>query len=37
MAKCAFNGTGIQADEMGDFDELTFIREHGLKDALGGK
>ena len=34
MLTCSFNGTGIQDGEMGDFDELTFIRTHGLRESL---
>jgi hypothetical protein len=34
MLKVSFGGTGIEAGEMADFDELTFIREHGLKASL---
>ncbi len=37
MLKCAFNGTGIQSDEMGDFDELRFIRTQGLRQSLGAR
>jgi hypothetical protein len=34
VLKCSFRGTGIDPGEMGDADELTFIRTHGLKESL---
>jgi hypothetical protein len=34
MLKISFNASGVQDGEMGDFDELRFIREHGLKESL---
>jgi hypothetical protein len=34
VLKCSFCGTGIDPGEMGDADELTFIRTHGLKESL---
>lgn len=34
VLKCSFHGTGVDEGEMGDVDELTFIRSHGLKESL---
>ena len=34
VLNCAFAGTGIDTGEMGDFDEVTFIRTQGLKQSL---
>jgi hypothetical protein len=34
VLKCSFHGTGVDEGEMGDADELTFIRTHGLKESL---
>jgi hypothetical protein len=35
VLNCAFAGSGIDTGEMGDFDEVTFIRTQGLKQSLG--
>lgn len=34
MLKCAFHASGVEDGEMGDFDELAFIRNEGLRDSL---
>ena len=34
MLNCSFAGSGIEPGEMGDADEVTFIRTHGLKQSL---
>jgi hypothetical protein len=34
MLNCAFHGSGIEDGDMGDFDELTFIRVQGLRQSL---
>ncbi len=34
MLKVSFAGSGIEPGKMGDFDELTFIRDHGLEESL---
>ncbi|HEX4346744.1 MAG TPA: hypothetical protein VHZ73_04190, partial [Vicinamibacterales bacterium] len=34
MLKVSFNATGVQDGEMGDFDEITFIHDHALRESL---
>lgn len=34
MLNCAFGGDGVEPGEMGDFDEVTFIRAQGLRESL---
>jgi hypothetical protein len=35
IARCSFTGLGIEPGRMGDFDELTYIRNTGLRVSLG--
>ena len=34
MVKCAFHGSGVESGEMGDVDELAYIRAHGLRESI---
>ncbi|HWW86864.1 MAG TPA: hypothetical protein VNZ26_24885, partial [Vicinamibacterales bacterium] len=35
MLNCSFAGSGVEPGEMGDADEVSFIRLQGLKRSLG--
>jgi hypothetical protein len=34
IARCSFSGLGVQSGPMGDFDELTYLRNTGLRLSL---